>query len=73
MKGGILTLVAVSLVVIMTPGQDTALTIRNTLRGGRARGVCTAIGVSAGQATWTLASSVGIGALLSRPNRRSWR
>ena len=54
----------VSALVIVTPGQDTALTIRNTLRGGRGAGVCTAVGVSVGQATWTLCTAVGIGALL---------
>src|SRR5439155_6199639 len=47
----------VSLLVIVTPGQDTALTIRNTLLGGRGGGVRTAAGVAAGQATWTLAAS----------------
>jgi threonine/homoserine/homoserine lactone efflux protein len=55
---------AVSALVIVTPGQDTALTIRNTLLGGRTAGVFTAIGVSAGQATWTVATSLGITALL---------
>jgi threonine/homoserine/homoserine lactone efflux protein len=54
----------VSALVIVTPGQDTALTIRNTLLGGRAAGVCTAIGVSAGQAIWTLCTALGVGALL---------
>jgi threonine/homoserine/homoserine lactone efflux protein len=54
----------VSALVIVTPGQDTALTIRNTLLGGRTAGVCTAIGVSAGQATWTLCTALGVGALL---------
>jgi threonine/homoserine/homoserine lactone efflux protein len=54
----------VSALVIVTPGQDTALTIRNTLLGGRAAGVCTAVGVSAGQATWTLCTALGVGALL---------
>jgi threonine/homoserine/homoserine lactone efflux protein len=54
----------VSALVIVTPGQDTALTIRNTLLGGRAAGVCTAIGVSAGQAMWTLCTALGVGALL---------
>jgi threonine/homoserine/homoserine lactone efflux protein len=57
--------VAVSAVVICTPGQDTALTIRNTLAGGRSGGVATAAGVSAGQAVWTIAASAGIVALLS--------
>jgi threonine/homoserine/homoserine lactone efflux protein len=54
----------VSAVVIVTPGQDTALTIRNTLVGGRRAGVLTAAGVSTGQACWTLAASVGLAALL---------
>jgi threonine/homoserine/homoserine lactone efflux protein len=54
----------VSALVIATPGQDTALTIRNTLLGGRAAGVRTALGVSAGQATWTLCTALGVGALL---------
>jgi len=44
----------VAAVVIVTPGQDTALTIRNTLVGARRAGVATAAGVSAGQAVWTL-------------------
>jgi threonine/homoserine/homoserine lactone efflux protein len=57
--------VAVSAVVICTPGQDTALTIRNTLAGGRRGGIATAAGVSAGQAIWTIAASAGIVALLS--------
>jgi threonine/homoserine/homoserine lactone efflux protein len=54
----------VSIVVIVTPGQDTALTIRNSLLGGRRAGVFTALGVSSGQAVWALASAVGVVALL---------
>jgi threonine/homoserine/homoserine lactone efflux protein len=54
----------VSALVIVTPGQDTALTIRNTLLGGRGAGACTALGVSLGQATWTLCTALGVGALL---------
>ena len=54
----------ISLLVIVTPGQDTALTIRNTLFGGRRAGVFTAVGVSAGQAVWTVAASAGLAALL---------
>ena len=60
----LLAFLGVSALVIVTPGQDTALTIRNTLLGGRAAGVCTAIGVSAGQATWTVCTAFGVGALL---------
>jgi threonine/homoserine/homoserine lactone efflux protein len=55
----------VSAILIMTPGPDTAVTIRNSLMGGRRAGVSTAIGVSSGQATWTLACAVGLSALLA--------
>ena len=54
----------VSLLVIVTPGQDTALTIRNTLVGGRRGGVLTALGVVTGQVTWALAASAGLAAVL---------
>ncbi len=57
--------VAVSAVVICTPGQDTALTIRNTLGAGRRGGIATAAGVALGQAVWTLAASAGVVAILS--------
>lgn len=60
----LLRFLAVSAVVIATPGQDTALTIRNTLLGGRRAGVATALGVAAGQAFWTVAASAGVTALL---------
>ena len=61
----LLAFVAVSAVVICTPGQDTALTIRNTLSGGRGSGIATALGVAAGQAVWTVAASAGVVALLT--------
>jgi threonine/homoserine/homoserine lactone efflux protein len=56
--------VALAIVVIVTPGPDTALTIRNTLVGGRPAGVATAVGVALGQATWSVATSIVIAALL---------
>ena len=62
--GSYLAFLGVSLLVICTPGQDTALTIRNTLAGGRAAGVSTAVGVAAGQATWTIATSAGLAVVL---------
>ena len=61
----LLAFLAVAAVVIVTPGQDTALTIRNTLAGARRAGVATAAGVSAGQAVWTLATSVGLAAVVA--------
>jgi threonine/homoserine/homoserine lactone efflux protein len=57
--------VLVAALVICTPGQDTALTIRNALLGGRGNGLRTAQGVAVGQALWTVAASAGIAALVA--------
>jgi threonine/homoserine/homoserine lactone efflux protein len=64
MIGALLTFLTVSALVIVTPGQDTALTIRNTLAGGRRSGMATATGVSAGQAVWAVATAAGLAAVL---------
>jgi threonine/homoserine/homoserine lactone efflux protein len=60
---------AIATVVIVTPGQDTALTIRNSLAGGRAGGIATALGVAGGQAVWTVASSAGLATVLVTSER----
>jgi len=60
-----LAFLGVSLLVICTPGQDTALTIRNTLIGHRRAGIATAAGVALGQATWSLATSAGLAVVLA--------
>jgi threonine/homoserine/homoserine lactone efflux protein len=62
--GELLAFLGVAALVIMTPGPDTAVTIRSTLAGGRRAGVMTAFGVVTGQACWTVAASAGITALL---------
>jgi threonine/homoserine/homoserine lactone efflux protein len=54
----------ISALVIVTPGQDTALTIRNSLVAGRRGGVFTALGVSTGQAVWAISAAAGVTALL---------
>jgi threonine/homoserine/homoserine lactone efflux protein len=60
----LLAFLGVAAIVICTPGPDTALTIKNTLAGGRRGGIATALGVALGQATWTVAASAGVVALL---------
>jgi threonine/homoserine/homoserine lactone efflux protein len=60
----ILAFLGISVLVIVTPGQDTALSIRNSLMGGRRTGIFTALGVSTGQAVWAFATSVGLAALI---------
>jgi threonine/homoserine/homoserine lactone efflux protein len=62
--GAVWAFVGVAALVIVTPGPDTALTMRNALMGGRGAGVATAAGVVAGLAVWTVAASVGLAALL---------
>src|SRR5919198_5413734 len=58
------TFAGVAALVIVTPGPDTALTVRNVLLGGRACGLATAAGVTIGLAVWTPAASAGLAALL---------
>jgi threonine/homoserine/homoserine lactone efflux protein len=62
--GTFLTFLSLAVVVIVTPGPDTAITIRNTLFGGRIGGVMTALGIASGQTTWAVATSAGIVAFL---------
>jgi threonine/homoserine/homoserine lactone efflux protein len=64
MDATFLAFLGISAVVIVTPGQDTALTIRNMLLGGRRAGVATAAGVCSGQAIWTVGASLGLTAIL---------
>ena len=59
-----LAFLAVAALVIVVPGQDTALTIRNTLGGGRGAGIATACGVACGLATWAAATAFGLAAIL---------
>jgi threonine/homoserine/homoserine lactone efflux protein len=64
MSGHLWTFFGISLLVIATPGPDTALTIRNSLLGGRCCGIFTAFGVATGQLIWALATSTGVASLL---------
>jgi threonine/homoserine/homoserine lactone efflux protein len=60
----LLAFLPVAVLVIVTPGPDTAITIRGTLLGGRRGGVLTALGAISGQMVWTLAASAGVTAIL---------
>jgi threonine/homoserine/homoserine lactone efflux protein len=57
----------VAAVVIVAPGPDFALTVRNAVT--RERGVATAFGVATGLLVWAVAAAAGLAALLvaSRP------
>ncbi len=60
----LLAFLPVAVLVIVTPGPDTAITIRGTLLGGRRGGILTALGAISGQMVWTLAAGAGVTAIL---------
>jgi threonine/homoserine/homoserine lactone efflux protein len=64
MDSSLIAFLGISAVVIATPGPDTALTIRNTLLGGRRAGVLTALGITIGLVVWTTAAAIGLTAIL---------
>ena len=55
---------AISILLILIPGPDTAVVTKNALLGGRRLGVSAAVGVSIGLVIWTTAAALGIAALL---------
>ncbi len=50
--------------IVVTPGPDVALVIRNAFEKGRRAGVVTALGVTNGVAIWTAGAGVGVAAVL---------
>ena len=62
--GSFLAFLGISVLVIVTPGPDTAMTIRAVMLGGRPAGLATAAGVALGQIIWALATAAGLVALL---------
>ena len=53
-----------STLVILAPGPDSMLVMRNTMRGGRRAGWLTACGTLSGLVIWALAAALGLSALL---------
>ncbi|HZR83397.1 MAG TPA: LysE family translocator [Candidatus Binatia bacterium] len=57
---------AAAAVLTVAPGPDTMLVVRNVLRGGRADGVVTTLGICAGLFLHATLSAVGVSAVLVR-------
>lgn len=55
---------AASALIVLLPGPDTLVVIRNLLRGGRRRAMATAVGVLCGLGIWVVAASLGLSAVL---------
>ena len=56
--------VAISALIAVIPGPDTAIATRNALVGGLRAGLYTIVGVALGLLVWTLATGAGVAALL---------
>lgn len=64
MHVAVLPFLALSVLLIVIPGPDTAMVTKNAVVGGRRSGVFAAVGVSVGLTIWTAAAALGIAALL---------
>lgn len=56
----------VATLLIITPGPDTALTIRNALRFGRRAASMSTFGIALGSLAWGIAAVLGVAVLLER-------
>ena len=66
LDGRLLAWVALSALLIATPGPDTALIIRNALASGPRASTMSALGVAVGILAWAAAATFGVGLLLER-------
>jgi threonine/homoserine/homoserine lactone efflux protein len=57
--------IGISLAVIIMPGPDTALTIRNSIAYGNRAGLATVAGIVVGQLCWATAASLSLQALFT--------
>jgi threonine/homoserine/homoserine lactone efflux protein len=60
----VLGFTAASTLVVLLPGPDTLVVVRNLVRGGRRQAVRTVLGVLTGLALWMLAAVIGLAAVL---------
>jgi len=60
------TFLAVAMVLVLTPGADFAVIVRNTVTGGRRVGTATTVGVSAAAALQGLLASFGLAGFIVR-------
>ena len=56
---------ALSLIMTITPGPDSLLVLRSSLRDGRRAGARVAAGATCGSLAWGTASAVGVTAVLA--------
>lgn len=59
-----LEFIAIVLMVVLVPGVDQLMVLRNTLGRGRAAGIATALGIGAASSIQAILVSLGIGAII---------
>ena len=62
--GDVAAFVAVATLIVVVPGPDMALVLRNGVTHGRRAAVATALGANAGLFVWAIAAALGIAAVL---------
>jgi arginine exporter protein ArgO len=65
-SAGYVTFLVFATLLILVPGPDFAVVVRNTLAGGRARGLWCALGVATSNAVQGTAAAAGLGAVVLR-------
>ncbi len=64
MLASLLAFTAAAVMIVVLPGPDTLVVVRSLVRGGRAEGIRTSLGVLCGLLVWVLAAVLGLSALL---------
>lgn len=65
-SSGYVTFLVLAGLLVLVPGADFAVVVRNTLAGGRARGLWSAAGVATSNVVQGTAAAAGLGALVLR-------
>jgi threonine/homoserine/homoserine lactone efflux protein len=64
MVTAVLTFTLAATLIVLLPGPDTLVVVRNLIRGGRRTAALTVAGVLSGLSVWVLAAALGLSALL---------
>jgi threonine/homoserine/homoserine lactone efflux protein len=64
MLAAVLTFTFAATLIVLLPGPDTLVVVRNLIRGGRRTAVLTVAGVLSGLSVWVTAAALGLSALL---------
>jgi threonine/homoserine/homoserine lactone efflux protein len=59
------TFTVAAILIVLLPGPDTLVVVRNLIRGGRRAAVRTVLGVLSGLVIWVVAAALGLSAVLS--------